>query len=95
MLYRSVVRPCWCTCALLAGCLGPSPPPCAMHVPVSQSAALLLQSATEHLFPPPWAMHLPVEPTEPLPQPSSSQRSPPPCEMHLPDEPFAPLGQPG
>jgi len=73
----------------------PSPPPCALHVPVGPAAAPLLQSATEHLFPPPCATHLPVELTEPLLQPSSPQRSPPPCAKHLPDEPSAPLGQPG
>ena len=89
------MRPCCYVCALLARCLGPSPPPCALHVPVGPANALLLQSVTEHLFPPPCAMHLPVEPTEPLPQPISSQRSPPRCAKHLPDELFAPLGQPG
>jgi len=49
-------------------CLGPSPPPCAMQVPVGPAAALLLQSATEHLFPPPWAVHFPDEPSAPLGQ---------------------------
>ena len=50
--------PYYHTCALLAWCLSPSPPPCAMHVLVGPDFALLLQSATEHLFPPPWAIHL-------------------------------------
>ena len=47
----------------------PSPPPCAMHVPMGPAAAILLQSATEHLFPPPWAVHLPDEPFALLGQP--------------------------
>jgi len=89
------VCPYYITCALLARCFGPLPPPCALHVPVGPANALLLQSATEHLFPPPWAAHLVELPWAALVQPSSSQRSPPPCAMHLPDEPLAPLGQPG
>jgi len=49
-----------------------------MHMPVGPATALLLQSATEHLFPPPCATHLPIEPAERLPQPSSSQHFLPP-----------------
>ena len=66
------MRPCCYTCALLAACLGPSPPPCAMHVPVGPTTALLLQSATKHLLPPPWAVHLAELPRAALLQPSSS-----------------------
>jgi len=54
---RSVLRECRYTCALLCRVPQPSPPPCALHVPMGPSLALLLQSATEHLFPPPWALH--------------------------------------
>ena len=88
MLYRSVVRPCWYTCALLAGCLGPSPPPCATHVPMGPATALLLQSVTEHLFPPPCVTHVPVGPAAAiLLQSATEHLFPPPWALHFAELP--------
>ena len=74
----------------------PSPPPCALHVPVGPATALLLQLATEHLFPPPCATHVPMGPSAALLLQSATEHLfPPPCATHLPVEPTEPLPQPG
>jgi len=95
-LCRNDEHPCCYTCALLAWCLGPSPPPCALHVPVGPATALLLQSATEHLFPPPCAMHVPAGPAAALLLQSATEHLfPPPWAMHLVELLRAVLVQPG